>query len=273
MVYAVSSTANMNRNKILSLSLALLFSLVAVGQSLAGPSAPANPQDPPQASGGPVVQAGTPVSYASVSQLNGILSQIENASKDTQADLDRLHIDRWKTDKTTKAQALTNVDSIQRNLQAALPDILAQLRSAPENLPGTFKLYRNLDALYDVLGNVVELTGAFGSRDDAQSLGNDLNTFEAARRQMAERIENLSTAKESEIVRLRTDLKAAQAAIPSEPPKKIIVDDNAPPKKPAPRKKPTTKSTTKPKTTSPANANPPAGQTQKPQQQQNATPQ
>lgn len=273
MVYAVSSTANMNRNKILSLSLALLFSLVAVGQSLAGPSAPANPQDPPQASGGPVVQAGTPVSYASVSQLNGILSQIENASKDTQADLDRLHIDRWKTDKTTKAQALTNVDSIQRNLQAALPDILAQLRSAPENLPGTFKLYRNLDALYDVLGNVVELTGAFGSRDDAQSLGNDLNSFEAARRQMAERIENLSTAKESEIVRLRTDLKAAQAAIPSEPPKKIIVDDNAPPKKPAPRKKPTTKSTTKPKTNSPANANP-AGQTQKPQQQQqNATPQ
>lgn len=264
----------MNCNRILNISLALLFSSVALGQSRAGNALSSNSPDPPPASAsGPAAQAGTPVSYASVSQLNGILSQIEDASKDTQADLDRLHIDRWKTDKTTKAQALTNVDSIQRNLQAALPDIIGQLRAAPENVPDTFKLYRNLDALYDVLGNVVELTGAFGPRDDAQSLGNDLNAFEAARRQMAERIENLSTAKESEIVRLRTELKTAQAAIPAEPPKKVIVDDNEPPKKPAVKKKPSTRST-KPKTTTPANANPPAGQTQKPQAQpQNPNPQ
>ncbi len=256
----------MNCNRIFKISLALLFSSVVLGLTGAGNSTWANSQDSAQASaGGPVAQAGTPVSYASVSQLNGILSQIEGASKDTQADLQRLRIERWKTDKTTKEQALTNVDSIQRNLQAALPDIIAQLRSAPENLPDSFKLYRNLDALYDVLGNVVELTGAFGPRDDAQSLGNDLNTFETARRQMAERIDNLSTAKESEIVRLRTELKTAQAAAPSEPPKKIIVDDTQPAKKPAPKKK----TTPKPKTSTPASTSPPAGQTQPQPQSQN----
>ena len=75
--------------------------------------------------------------------------------------------------------------------------------SAPEDLPATFKLYRNLDALYDVLGSVAEGAGAFGSKDDLQSLSNDLNAFEGTRKQLAERIESLSSAKEAEIVRLR----------------------------------------------------------------------
>jgi hypothetical protein len=258
----------MNCNKIVGLSLALLFSSAAFCQSATDNSTPASSQDAAQAPPAPSPQPGTPVSYASVSQLNGILSQIESTSKDTQSDLQQLRIERWKTDKTTKAQALTNVDSIQRNLQAALPDIIAQLRAAPENVPDTFKLYRNLDALYDVLGNVVELTGAFGSRDDAQSLGNDLSAFEAARRQMADRIDNLSTAKEDEIVHLRNELRTAQAAVPVAPPKKVIVDDSEPPaKKPAAKKK--SAKSTKPKTSSPANPKPPSDQNQ----QQNPNPQ
>lgn len=266
MLFATSG--HMNCKRIFNISLAVLFSAAAWGQSASSKETPADHQDTDQVTGVELAgQSGTPVSYASVSQLNGILSQVESASKNTQGDLQRLRIERWKTDKTTKEQALTNVDSIQRNLQAALPDIIGQLRSAPESLPNTFKLYRNLDALYDVLGNVVELTGAFGSRDDAQSLGNDLNTFEASRRQMAERIENLSTAKEAEIVRLRTQLKTAQAALPAEPPKKTVVDDTEPAKKPAPKKKTTTKSTTKPKTPPPATKPPAQSQQQNPNPQ------
>jgi hypothetical protein len=253
----------MNCNKILGVGLALLLSSTAFGQSAADNSTPAISQDAAQPGArAPAAQPGTPVSYASVSQLNSILSQIESTSKGTQSDLQRLHIDRWRTDKTTKEQALTNVDSIQRNLQDALPDIIAQLRAAPENVPDTFKLYRNLDALYDVLGNVVELTGAFGPRDDAQSLGNDLNAFEAARRLMADRIDNVSTEKETEIVRLRNELKTVQAVAPVAPPKKVIIDDTEPPpKKPAPKRKSTRKSTT-PKTSSPTGTTPPASQTQ-----------
>jgi len=198
---------------------------------------------------------GGPVSYASVSELNGLLAQLEAASKATQADLAKLRIERWKTDATSKKQALGNVDSIQRNLQNALPEMLAQLRNAPEDMPATFKLYRNLDALYDVLGSVVESTGAFGSKDDLQALANDLNSFEGTRKQLAERINNLATSKEQEIVRLRADLKTAQAAIPATPPKKTVVDDNEPAKKPVVKKKPTPK---KPVTTTPAGTTAPA---------------
>jgi len=212
---------------------------------------------------------GEPVSYASVTQLNGLLAQLEAASKNAQADLVKLRIEHWKTDNATKRQVLGNVDSVQRNLQGALPEIIAQLRAAPESVPASFKLYRNPDALYAGLGSVVEATGAFGSKDDLQALSNDLTGFESTRKQMAERIETLSSAKEAEIVRLRTDLKTAQAAIPVAPPKKIVVDDNEPPKKPAVKKKPVAKPTTPAGTT----AKPAAGQTQTPPAQAPAKPQ
>jgi len=264
-----NARSNMKKRLIVVPGLACLLCAAASGQANPGSAAaPANLQY--SAQGRPVgagvsAQGGQPVSYASVSQLNGLLGQLEETSKNTQADLVKLRIERWKTDNNSKKTALANVDSIQRNLQGALPEIIAGLRAAPEDLPATFKLYRNLDALYDVMGNVVELAGAFGSKDDVQSLANDLSAFEGTRKQMAERIETLSSAKEAEIVRLRADLKTAQAAIPVEPPKKIVVDDNEPVKKPPVKKKAATKpktTTDKPATGQPQN--PPSLQTQAP---------
>jgi hypothetical protein len=226
------------------------------------------------AQGRPTSPSIEPVSYASVTQLNGLLAQLEAASKSTQADLVNLRIEHWKTDNGSKKQALSNVDSVQRNLQGALPEIIAKLRAAPEDVPATFRLYRNLDALYDVLGSVVEGAGAFGSKNDLQSLSNDLTTFEGARKQLAARIENLSSAKEAEIARLRTDLKTAQAAIPVTPPKKIVVDDTEPPKKPAAKKK-SSITAVKPSITpvKPSSTKPAAGQTTPAQTTQPAKPQ
>jgi hypothetical protein len=177
-----------------------------------------------------------PVSYSSVNQLNGMLSQLEQASQATQLDLAKLRIEKWKVDSGSKRQTQDNVESVQRNLQAALPEMIAELKASPENLAATFKLYRNLDALYNVFGSVAESTGAFGSKDEFQSLENDLSAFEKARRSFADRMESLAGAKEAEVIRLRAALQTAQASAPAEPPKKIVVDDNPPAKKPAKKK-------------------------------------
>jgi multidrug efflux pump subunit AcrA (membrane-fusion protein) len=177
-----------------------------------------------------------PVSYSSVNQLNGMLSQLEQASQAAQLDLAKLRIDKWKVDSGSKRQTQSNVESVQRNLQAALPEMIAELKASPENLNATFKLYRNLDALYNVFGSVAESTGAFGSKDEFQSLENDLSSFEKARRSFADRMESLAGAKEAEVTRLRAALQSAQASAPAEPPKKIVVDDNPPAKKPAKKK-------------------------------------
>ncbi|HVO82544.1 MAG TPA: hypothetical protein VMT28_17580 [Terriglobales bacterium] len=201
--------------------------------------------------------AAPPVSYSSLSQLNLLLSQVEQTSQTVQGDLSRLRIERWKADSRTKRQTETNVESLQRNLQGALPEIIARLRNSPEDLTETFKIYRNLDALYDVFGAVVESAGAFGSSDEFQSLSNDLTLLERSRHEFADRMETLAGAKEVELTRLRTQLRTVQAvAPPPPPPKKIIVDDNEPPKK-APKKKTPPKQTTTQSGTTPAKAQPP----------------
>ncbi len=210
-----------------------------------------------------------PVPYASVSQLNLLLSQLEQVAQAAQADLAKLRIDKWKTDSNTRRGTEADVESLQRNLQMALPEIIGQLRASPENISATFKLYRNLDALFDVLGPVVESAGAFGTKDEFQSVQNDLSSLERSRRALAERMETLAGAKEGELTQLRTqvrDLKAAAA--PPAPPKKVVVDDTEPPKKTAKKKpvpkppKPTTPVTQSPGTTT--SSQPPA---QQPQQQ------
>ncbi len=203
--------------------------LWVLGLSLAG-SAQITPVTPH------TTQAAVP--YTSVSQLNGLLGQLEQASQLAQADLEKLRIDKWKTESANKRQTQGNVDSIQRNLQSALPEIMAELKASPESLASTFKLYRNLDALYDVFASVAESAGAFGSKDEFQSVENDVSAFEKSRRSFAERMQTLAEAREAEVARLRAALQAAQT--PSEPPKKIVVDDEPPVKKPA-KKKPASK--------------------------------
>ena len=217
----------MKRNLLLSPGLYLTLILGALAQS--GPAVMASP-----ANG---TAQGQPVSYASVTQLNGLLSQIEATSKSTQEDLSKLRVEKWKTDAANKKEALATVDSIRRNLQGALPELIAQLRNAPEDVGASFKLYRNLDALYSVLRDVQDGAGAFGSKDDWQSLANDLSAFEGSRKQLAERIENLSSSKEHELAQLRDQLKTLQAQVEAAPPKKTVVDDTEPPKKPAAKKK------------------------------------
>ncbi len=177
----------------------------------------------------------SPVAYASVSELNDILAQLQKTSQSIQADLKNSRVEKWKTDGGTKKQTMADIDSIQRNLQSSLPETIAQLNSSPEDLAASFKLYRNLDALYDVFGSVAEAAGAFGSKDEFQDLDNDLNGLKSARRAFGERMQKLASSKEDELARLRTQVKTLTAA-PPPPPKKIVVDDTEPPKPPAKKK-------------------------------------
>jgi hypothetical protein len=194
-----------------------------------------------------------PVSYSSISELNQLLAGLQQASQAIQDDLSHLRIEKWKTDSNTKKQSQSDTESIQRNLQSALPGMLNDLKNSPESAPLTFKVYRNLDALYDVMNSVVESTGAFGNKEEFQSLNKDLSALEESRRNFAGRMDKVAAAKETEISQLRAALQTARAEIP---PKKTVVDDT----KPATDKKPVKKKKTtppKPPNTTPATQTPP----------------
>jgi hypothetical protein len=227
----------------------LVLSFLAVVVSVAVSVVPTRATG--QSSAGIAGEGQTPVAYASVNELNGILAQLQQTVQGMQTDLGKLRLERWKTDASTKKQTLATVESIQRNLQSGLPETIAQLNNSPEDLATSFKLYRNLVVLYDSFGSVVENAGAFGSKDEFQNLGNDMTGLEGARRAFGERMQKLAASKEEELTRLRTEVKALSAA-PPPPPTKIVVDDTAPPKKPAKKK------VTKPKAPATTTDAPPA---------------
>jgi len=179
----------------------------------------------------------TAVSVASMNELNNLLANLQRTSENTGVDIARLRVDKWKADSNSKRQAQDNSTSILRNLQNALPGIVAEVRAAPEDLAPTFKLYRNLDALYDVLGTQTELAGAFGSKNEYQALSSDLSNIESIRRTLADRVQALASSRDAELARLRTQMRNSQAAAAATSPKKVIVDDEEPPKKTVKKKK------------------------------------
>jgi hypothetical protein len=99
---------------------------------------------------------------------------------------------------------------------------------------------------------------------------NDLDAIERSRRALAERMESLGSAKETELTQLRTQVKDLQAAAPPPAPmKKTVVDDTEPPKKPPVKKKvvpkppkPTTPTTPATQPSATSGAPPPAQQPQ-----------
>ena len=197
-----------------------------------------------QSSGAASVSAqNAPPPNSSAGDPAPILSRLDQESQAIVQDLGKLRIDKWKADSSTKQQADSNALSIQRNLTAALPGMIQQVRTNPQNLAANFKLYRNVNALYEVLAVLTETAGAFGGKSEYQAMGPHIGAIDDIRRNYAELLENMAARQDAELAAARA-AAAQAAATPPPPPQKIIVDDTPPPAKKAPRKKKPTSTTT-----------------------------
>jgi len=168
------------------------------------------------------------------------LDKLQAAASRATADIGSLRIDKWKADAETKRQAQNNADSVQRNLTSALPGLIEGVRSAPQDLNAEFKLYRNLNALYDVFGSLTETAGAFGPRSDYEAMEQQFQVIGSVRRNLGDALEQLTASTQSEVTQLRSQIRAQQqaaAAAAAAPPKKVVVDDNEPAPKTVRKKK------------------------------------
>ncbi|MGI9104531.1 MAG: hypothetical protein ACR2IF_18970 [Terriglobales bacterium] len=206
-----------------------------------------SPNVPP--SNRPAATAPASVQPASTDVVS-VLPQLNQVIDNARLDLARLRIDKWKTSGSDKRQAQENSEALQRNMSSAWPAITEQVRANPASLGASFKLYRNLNALYDVLASLTESAGAFGSKEEYQALASDAANLDNLRRSMADRVEAQATAHDAQLARMQTQARQAAAA----PPKKIVIDDTEPAHKTA------KKSPTKKKTTSTAEQSPPKSQ-------------
>jgi len=191
-------------------------------------------------------QAGVPAPRPNAVQGSPVASDLDRlqaVAAQANLEIGRMRIDKWKADGASKQQGQANADSLRRNLTSALPALIDGFRAAPQDLNAGFKLYRNLNALYDVFASFTESAGAFGPRSDYDELAQQLNTIDAVRRDLGDNLEQLTVSNQAELNQLRTQVHTLQQqAATAAPPKKVIVDDTEPPKKSTHKKKPTTAS-------------------------------
>ena len=198
----------------------VLFAFPLNGMGAATPAQNANPQaTQPSAAG------------TSDSALNDLLAHLKDATARTDEDLQRLRIDKWKADSDTKKQSQAGADSIHRNLANAMPELIQAVQAAPGSLLANFRLYRDLNAVYETFYGLVESTGAFGPSGDYQALGANLTQLDHARQQLAQRLDLLAGANDAELARLRSRPAAAASGKSPAASNKIVVDDTQPAKK------------------------------------------
>jgi len=191
----------------------------------------------------------TPAPAAGSVSMTAILPQLDrllSAASQANSAIAYMRIEKWKADANSKQQAQSNADSIQRNLTQALPALVGAVRTAPQDVNAEFKLYRNLNVLYDVFVSLTESAGAFGPRGDYDALAQQLGVIDSVRRSLGDSLGNLTAATQSELNQLRTQVQTLQqkaAATPPALPKKVIVDDTEPTKKTTHKKKPAQSST------------------------------
>jgi hypothetical protein len=145
-----------------------------------------------------------------------------------------LNVARWKVPGQTRTNVEADLGSIQRDLNETLPNLLSQAESAPPgSLLPAFAVFRNLDALYDVLLRITE-TAAFGnSSADAASLEEARAGLEDARAKLGTWLMQSIGAQDAEMVRLKTAPPPPPAAVA---PTKTVIDDGPTPAKPRRKK-------------------------------------
>ena len=140
------------------------------------------------------------------------LDRFQSAASRDHAAISRLRIEKWKTDRIRSGKRNRMPIRLQRNLTSALPGLIDAVRSAPSDLNADFRLYRNVNAFYDVMTSLTESAGAFGPKSDYEALAQQLETIDSVRRNMADAIEQLTASTQAEITRLQQQVRIAQQA-------------------------------------------------------------
>jgi hypothetical protein len=176
----------------------------------------------------PLASQGAPAA-ASDAALNDLLTELETSARQSDQDLAGLRIQKWKADTANRQEAENNAAAIRRNLANAVPQLLQEVRSEPGSVAANFKLYRDLNALYDTFSPLVESAGAFGPAEQYSPLASDIVRLDQLRHKFAERLDQMTAARDAELIRLRAQLAATTASARTVPPAtKIVVDDNHP---------------------------------------------
>ena len=161
-----------------------------------------------------------PRSQASLA-LGNSLQQVNIAIAHLRQTLDSVNVSKWKAPGDVRHTSQSDLYSMQRDVSDTLPGLINTALADPAKVSPAFTVYRNVDALYDVLLRVSETAQLAGS-NDAQLLEDQRAALEDSRTHLGAALLQSAQAQDAEVVHLRS---AAVAAPPPPPPAKTVVDD------------------------------------------------
>jgi hypothetical protein len=165
--------------------------------------------------------------------LNTILLQVQKATSSANVNLGKLRIEKWKTDSQQKQQMQQVADSLQKNITNAVPGLISDVQTSRGGVLASFKLYHNLNVVYEFLSSMAEAAGAYGKKEEYQPLEGDATALDTVRQNLSTYIEQASGKMEAENRAAANALQARQAPGTLVPGKKVVVIDenDTPPKK------------------------------------------
>jgi hypothetical protein len=216
-----------------SAQLALLTLLFISGSGAASAQAAPPPAVPAPAPAAAVAPA--PTGFA-MNNLRPALANVQNA-------ITNLNVAHWKAPNDIRVTTQQDINSMQRDLNTTLPNLMAQADAAAANGPvalsPAFAVFRNLDALYDVMLRITETAGLAGSASDASSLEDARAGLEAGRANLGTWLLQAIGAQDVKVAHAQATVAQPPAAPPPAP-NKIVVNDGPDTTKPHKKKPPPT---------------------------------
>jgi hypothetical protein len=166
------------------------------------------------------------------------LANLRPALANVQTAIGSINIARWKAPNDVRGNSQQDVASMQRDLSTTLPDLFTKAETAgsgPGALSPTFAVYRNIDALYDVLLRVSQTAALTGSSSDANLLESARAGLEDGRGKLGAWLLQAIGTQDAQIAHPQPAV-AAPVAAPA-PPNKVIVEDGPTATTAKPRKK------------------------------------
>jgi len=152
-----------------------------------------------------------------------------------------VNLDKWKASNAIRDEADSNLRSVERDMDSTLPGLVSAADGAPDSTAKTIPVFRNVDALYDVMLRIDAAARLAAPKDQLSALDQALTSVSDARRAVGDRLQSTAEAQETRVAHLQAQLKAVPP--PTPPPAPVT----CPPPPTTTKKRRST--TTKPKTT------------------------
>ncbi len=191
---------------------------LGVSAAHGGPAAQDSPAPAQGTTAGENFQAATLVLGDSIGALGAIVDQLHQT-------VVSLNVNKWKAPSDIRSATQADVDSIQRDLNNVLPDIMNRAKASPNALSPAFAVYRNIDAVYDVLLRVTETATLASAGNDASKLESARVALENGRSQLGSAILQATTDQDAALAQLRSTAPTTTGTAPSTPPSKTVVSD------------------------------------------------